>query len=96
MDMFEPVSCIADSCACVAAPPPPPPPLPWLPWLPQLIRLGAGEEEWLRLEPPLPTDNYEGVALFRHRDHTLLALLSDDNQNMFQRSLLLLFAVAPE
>jgi hypothetical protein len=50
-------ACIADSCAGVAAalllsaaPAP-------LPWLPQLIRLGAGEEEWLLplLLPPPPS-----------------------------------------
>lgn len=53
-------------------------------------------EEWLRLEPPLPTDNYEGLAVFRHAGRTLVALVSDDNQNMLQRSLLLLFAVVDE
>jgi hypothetical protein len=50
-------------------------------------------EEWLRLEPPLPTDNYEAVALFRHQGRSLLAVLSDDNQQVFQRTLLLLFEV---
>ena len=52
-------------------------------------------EELLRLEPPLPTDNYEAVAVARHAGRTLVALLSDDNQNMLQRSLLLLFALEP-
>lgn len=51
-------------------------------------------EEWLRLEPPLPTDNYEGVTLFRHQGRTLLALISDDNQTMLQRTLLLLFELS--
>jgi len=53
-------------------------------------------EELLRLEPPLPTDNYEGVAAARHGGRSLVALVSDDNQNMLQRTLLLLFAVADE
>ncbi len=53
-------------------------------------------EELLRLEPPLPTDNYEGVAVARHGGRSLLAVVSDDNQNMLQRTLLLLFAVADE
>jgi hypothetical protein len=55
----------------------------------------AGEEV-LRLEPPLPTDNYEGVAVARHGGRSLVALVSDDNQNMLQRTLLLLFALADE
>jgi hypothetical protein len=45
------VSCIADSCAALAVPPPFRSAAAVLPWLPQLIRLGAGEEEWLL--PPL-------------------------------------------
>ncbi len=53
-------------------------------------------EELLRLEPPLPTDNYEGVAVARHGGRSLVALISDDNQNMLQRTLLLLFAVVDE
>ena len=72
----------------------------------RLVRLsaqqlrGAGDgsllagEEWLRLESPLPADNYEAVAVFHHAGRTLLAVLSDDNQNLLQRSLLLLFALA--
>ncbi len=49
--------------------------------------------EWLRMESPLPTDNYEALALFNHGGRRLLAVLSDDNQNVLQRSLLLLFAL---
>ena len=49
-------------------------------------------EEILRLSPPLPTENYEAVAATRHGGRTLLAVLADDNENMLQRSLLLLFA----
>ncbi len=50
-------------------------------------------EELLRLEPPLPTDNYEGLAVAHHAGRSLVAVVSDDNQNMLQRTLLLLFAV---
>ena len=49
-------------------------------------------EEILRLSAPLPTENYEAVAVARHGGRTLLAVLADDNENMLQRSLLLLFA----
>lgn len=49
-------------------------------------------EEILRLSPPLPTENYEAIAAARHGGRTLLAVLADDNENMLQRSLLLLFA----
>lgn len=49
-------------------------------------------EEILRLSPPLPMENYEAIAVARHSGRTLLALLADDNENMLQRSLLLLFA----
>lgn len=51
-------------------------------------------EEILRLAAPLPVDNYEGVSVVRYRDTTLVALVSDDNENRLQRSLLLLFAMA--
>ena len=53
-------------------------------------------EEVLRLSPPLPTENYEAVAVARHGGRTLMAVLADDNENMLQRSLLLLFASASE
>lgn len=49
-------------------------------------------EEVLSLAPPLPTENYEAVAVARHRGRTLLAVLADDNENLLQRSLLLVFA----
>lgn len=48
-------------------------------------------EELLRFAPPLPVDNYEGVAAARHAGRTLVAVVSDDNENRLQRSLLLLF-----
>jgi hypothetical protein len=53
-------------------------------------------EEILRLAPPLPTENYEAVAVARHGGRTLVALLSDDNENLLQRTLLLLFALTDE
>lgn len=49
-------------------------------------------EEILSLTAPLPTENYEAIAVARHGGRTLLAVLADDNENMLQRSLLLLFA----
>ena len=49
-------------------------------------------EEILSLSFPVPAENYEAVAVARHRGRTLLAVLADDNENMLQRSLLLLFA----
>ena len=53
-------------------------------------------EEILRLSSPLPTENYEALAVARHGGRTLLAVLADDNENMLQRSLLLLFAFTAE
>jgi hypothetical protein len=43
-------------------------------------------------DAPLPAENWEGVAVTRYGDETLVALLSDDNESVLQRSLLLLFA----
>ena len=48
--------------------------------------------EILSLTAPLPTENYEAVSVARNGGRTLLAVLADDNENMLQRSLLLLFA----
>ena len=74
----------------------------------RLIRLTAAQlrgaepgvvlegEEILRLAAPLPTDNYEAVAATRYGGRTLLAVLADDNENMLQRSLLLLFACSEQ
>jgi hypothetical protein len=49
-------------------------------------------EEVLRIADPLPSDNFEGVSVFRHGGRLLVAIVSDDNENRLQRSLLLLFA----
>jgi hypothetical protein len=74
----------------------------------RLVRLSAAQlrdpapgavlvgEELLRLAAPLPVDNFEGVSAARIGGRTLVALVSDDNQNPLQRSLLLLFALADD
>lgn len=46
----------------------------------------------LHFPPDGPSENYEGVAVLRRGRALWLALISDDNQNAFQRSLLLLYA----
>jgi hypothetical protein len=43
-------------------------------------------------DAPLPAENWEAVAVTRFEDQTLVALISDDNESILQRSLLLLFA----
>jgi hypothetical protein len=43
-------------------------------------------------DAPLPAENWEAVAVTRLGDQTLVALISDDNESVLQRSLLLLFA----
>ncbi|WP_426959212.1 esterase-like activity of phytase family protein [Muricoccus radiodurans] len=48
--------------------------------------------ELVRLEPPLPTDNWEGISAFRHGGRMLVAVLSDDNALFLQRTLLSVFA----
>jgi hypothetical protein len=44
-------------------------------------------------DAPLPAENWEGIAVTRYGDETLVALISDDNESILQRSLLLLFAL---
>ena len=48
-------------------------------------------EDLLRLEPPLRLDNFEGVAVQEDAAGTLIYLISDDNFQPFQRTLLLQF-----
>ena len=48
-------------------------------------------EELIRLDGVLPPENYEGIAATRHAGRTLVAVISDDNENALQRTLLLLF-----
>lgn len=55
----------------------------------------AGAEEWLRIEPPLPVDNYEGVAAARVGGRTIILLVSDDNESTMQQSWLLVLALPP-
>lgn len=45
-------------------------------------------------EPPALHDNFEGIALAREGYRTILWMVSDDNQSMFQRTYLLKFALA--
>lgn len=50
-----------------------------------------------RLEPPLPMDNFEGMALTREADGArYLWLISDDNMMRYQRTLLLKLRWEPE
>jgi hypothetical protein len=48
-----------------------------------------------QLVAPLINDNFEGVAVTRERGTTILWLVSDDNQSILQRSLLLKFRLDP-
>jgi hypothetical protein len=48
-------------------------------------------EDLLRLEPPLRLDNFEGIAVREDAAGTLIYLISDDNFQPFQRTLLLQF-----
>ncbi|HCS17148.1 MAG TPA: hypothetical protein DIW45_04585, partial [Erythrobacter sp.] len=51
--------------------------------------------EIARISPPLTVDNFEGLALRRDDDGGLLVyLISDDNFNPLQRTLLLMFRLA--
>jgi hypothetical protein len=45
------------------------------------------------LRPPLTVDNMEGLSVTREGGRTVLWLISDDNQNGIQRTLLLKFAI---
>jgi hypothetical protein len=44
-----------------------------------------------RLAPPLTVDNMEGIAIRRDGDRTFVYLLSDDNLNPLQRTILMKF-----
>ncbi|MGT2514718.1 esterase-like activity of phytase family protein [Sphingomonas panni] len=46
-----------------------------------------------RFEPPALHDNFEGLALVREGDRLILWVVSDDNQSITQRTLLLKFAL---
>lgn len=47
--------------------------------------------ELLRIEPPLVTENFEGLAVQESAKGTMIFLVSDDNFNPFQETLLLQF-----
>ena len=51
-----------------------------------------GEAILMLDDAPLPAENWEAVAVTRFQDQTLVALISDDNESILQRSLMLLFA----
>jgi hypothetical protein len=51
-----------------------------------------GETILMLDDAPLPAENWEAVAVTRFGDQTLVALISDDNESILQRNLLLLFA----
>jgi hypothetical protein len=57
------------------------------------IRPGAAlkGEELLRLEAPLHTDNFEGIAVMETKAGTVILLVSDDNYFSLQRTLLFQF-----
>ena len=59
------------------------------------IRPGAvvQGEEIARLDPPTLADNFEAMAMTREGADTILWIASDDNQSVFQQSLLLKFRV---
>jgi hypothetical protein len=50
-------------------------------------------EEIARLNAPLATDNYEGIATIAQSDADILFLISDDNYSFLQRTLLVAFAL---
>lgn len=52
-------------------------------------------EEIARLEPPLSVDNMEGVAVTQDAGQTIVWLVSDDNYNPIERTLLMKFALLP-
>lgn len=49
--------------------------------------------EIARFDAPLTVDNYEGLAITREGDATILWMVSDDNQLFLQRTLLMKFRV---
>ncbi len=54
---------------------------------------GTLSEPLIHLRPPASTDNFEGIAAVPTRDGVRLYLLSDDNDNFLQKTLLLAFDV---
>jgi len=64
---------------------------------PHGFRAGALIEgrEVARFEPPVVTENYEGIAATQDGDRLIVWLVSDNNFASFQRTLLLKFALDP-
>jgi hypothetical protein len=62
---------------------------------PRAIRPGAivDSREIAALRRPMTADNFEGVAVTRERDRTILWIVSDDNYSPLQRTLLLKFVL---
>lgn len=75
-------------------------------WAARIVRVPASSlvpgavaegEELARLERPLLTDNFEGMAIAAGRDgETLVYLVSDDNFSFLQQTLFVLLALRPE
>ncbi len=55
----------------------------------------APARELARLAPPLTVDNMEGLAIRRSAGRTFVYLLSDDNLNAVQRTILMKFELLP-
>jgi hypothetical protein len=62
------------------------------------IRPGAelAGKELLSLQQPRAVDNFEGIAVQRSPRGTIVFIVSDDNYNPFQQTLLLQFLLPPE
>jgi hypothetical protein len=52
--------------------------------------------EIARFAPPVLSDNLEGMAIEKRAGRTILWIVSDDNHEFFQRTLLFAFALPPE
>ena len=63
--------------------------------LPETLKPGAvlKARTLARLAPPLLADNFEGMAVTREQGRPILWIISDDNHEFFQRTLLLKFAL---
>ncbi|MEC3910216.1 esterase-like activity of phytase family protein [Sphingobium sp. CR2-8] len=63
--------------------------------LPERLEPGAELKARIlaRLAPPLLTDNFEGLAVSREKGRPIVWIVSDDNHEFFQRTLLLKFAM---
>lgn len=61
----------------------------------RLSLAGALSDPLIQLRPPASTDNFEGIAAVATPRGTRLYLLSDDNDNPLQKTLLLAFDVTP-